>query len=132
MFEIWLLTKSHEGKGPISLLSSEGALSGFDSASVFQRQCKDTKSGKRNSRFLTDSHGFSRIFTDSLGFLRFFLLWFPQISENIRYLGGCEALRPLAVTGLQKQLVKRLAKDNPSSEMGTCHFGSGIWEVKQS
>ena len=61
MFEIWLLTKSHEGKGPIPLLSSEGALSGFDSASVFQRQCKDTKSGKRNSRFLTFSNGFSRI-----------------------------------------------------------------------
>ena len=65
MFEIWLLTKSHEGKGPIPLLSSEGALSGFDSASVFQRQCKDTKSGKRNSRFLTVSHVFSRIFTVS-------------------------------------------------------------------
>ena len=65
MFEIWLLTKSHEGKGPIPLLSSEGALSGFDSASVFQRQCKDTKSGKRNSRFLTVSNGFSRILTVS-------------------------------------------------------------------
>lgn len=65
MFEIWLLTKSHEGKGPISLLSSEGALSGFDSASVFQRQCKDTKSGKRNSRFLTVSNGFSRILSVS-------------------------------------------------------------------
>ena len=63
MFEIWLLTKSHEGKGPIPLLPSEGALSGFDSASVFQRQCKDTKFGKRNSRFLTDFHGFSRILT---------------------------------------------------------------------
>lgn len=65
MFEIWLLTKSHEGKGPIPLLSSEGALSGFDSASVFQRQCKDTKSGKRNSRFLMVSNGFSRIFSVS-------------------------------------------------------------------
>ena len=65
MFEIWLLTKSHEGKGPIPLLSSEGALSGFDSASVFQRQCKDTKSRKRNSRFLMVSNGFSRIFSVS-------------------------------------------------------------------
>ena len=46
------------GKGPIPLLPSEGALSGFDSASVFQRQCKDTKSGKRNSRFLMVSNGF--------------------------------------------------------------------------
>ena len=60
MFEIWLLTKSTEGKGPIPLFPSEGALSGFDSASVFQRQCKDTKSGKRNSRFLMVSNGFSR------------------------------------------------------------------------
>ena len=65
MFEIWLLTKSTEGKRPIPLLPSEGALSGFDSASVFQRQCKDTKSGKRNSRFLMVSNGFSRILTVS-------------------------------------------------------------------
>ena len=81
---------------------------------------------------LTVSHGFSWFLTDFHGFLRFFLLWFSQIGENIRYLGGGEALRPLAVTGLQELLVKWLAKDNPSSEMGTCHFGSGVWKVKQS
>lgn len=78
------------------------------------------------------THGFSWFLTDSHGFLRFFLLWFSQIGENIRYLGGGEALRPLAVTGLQELLVKRLAKDNPSSEMGTCHFGSGIREILKS
>ena len=80
MFEIWLLTKSHEGKGPIPLLLSEGALSGFDSASVFQRQCKDTKSGKRNSRFLMVSNGFSRILTVSNGFSRFLTVSYVSFS----------------------------------------------------
>lgn len=83
----------------------------------------------------TFTHGFSLIFTsfseDKPGRMIFFL-WLAQIVEDMGYLYRTEFLRPFGVAALHQSIVERLAAVDPSSEMGTCHFGSGIREILKS
>jgi hypothetical protein len=100
-----------------------------------ESQCKDTTFRIRHSRFLTFTHGFSLIFTsfseDKPGRMIFFL-WLAQIVEDVGYLYRAEFLRPFGVAALHQSIVERLAAVDPSSEMGTCHFGCGIREILKS
>ena len=52
--------------------------------------------------------------------------------EDVGYLYRTEFLRPFGVAALHQSIVERLAAVDPSSEMGTCHFGSGIREILKS
>jgi len=61
-----------------------------------------------------------------------FFLWLAQIVEDVSYLYRAEFLRPFGVAALHQNIVERLAAVDPSSEMGTCHFGSGIREILKS
>ena len=61
-----------------------------------------------------------------------FFLWLAQIVEDVGNLDWAEFLRPFGVAALHQNIVERLAAVDPSSEMGTCHFGSGIREILKS
>jgi len=61
-----------------------------------------------------------------------FFLWLAQIVDDVSYLYRTEFLRPFGVAALHQNIVERLAAVDPSSEMGTCHFGSGVREILKS